>query len=524
MTEKTDSDVIVIGAGLAGLSCAAHLAKAGRRVIVLEQHTRPGGLWTSFSRRGVIFDISTHWVTDPEALNRTLEGLGAPTVDFVQLDHLGRYLGSPKSKGSAGAAGTRPTPLTAAAIPSWDIVVGQDVAGFKESVRESFPTVYEEGLDRLCAQALEISRLLDTLPIQSPELTPLRERLGVALRRLPHVAQIRRLRRTSAEAYFAELFPGDGLAGLRAALCSLAPVPDISAIGPLAMLGTGLRGKVYAPRGGSRRLAEAFAEAAVRNGAEIRYSAKVVSILTADGAVQGVRLDGGATLAAPTVVAAIDAKQTFYGLLDPQLVPDSYRRLLEAKSISEPYGLISLVTTLEPAALGFDGTDVFVCPSTDVEVLRSKEPDDCAFMLTFPQYVEPGADPVLRGVQILVPAAWSWREHWETWPTPERGADYRDLKNEWSAKIIARVQEYLPRLTSHLVTVDVATPITFYRYTLNTEGAPTGWHHMDRPCWKQRVTFLRGLYQAGHWVGPSGAVPVVTSGRWAADLVLSRKR
>jgi all-trans-retinol 13,14-reductase len=63
----TQWDAIVIGAGLAGLSCAAHLGKAGKKVVVVEQHTRPGGLWTSFSRQGFIFDISTHWVTDPRS-------------------------------------------------------------------------------------------------------------------------------------------------------------------------------------------------------------------------------------------------------------------------------------------------------------------------------------------------------------------------------------------------------------------------------------------------------------------------
>jgi len=71
-----------------------------------------------------------------------------------------------------------------------------------------------------------------------------------------------------------------------------------------------------------------------------------------------------------------------------------------------------------------------------------------------------------------------------------------------------------------LVQTDVATPITFYRYTSNTDGAPVGWHYAGQRRWKQRVPFVRGLYQAGHWVGPSGAVPVTRSGKWAAELVL----
>ncbi len=237
--------------------------------------------------------------------------------------------------------------------------------------------------------------------------------------------------------------------------------------------------------------------------------------------VRGVLLSDGSELQAPAVVSAADAKHTFYRLLGRHRVPESYQRRLEAQPVSEPYALLSLVTTLEPAALGYDGTDVFVCPSVDVPLaLESKEPEDCFFLLVFPRYAQPGVDPALRAIQVVVPAAYAWREHWETWPTPERGRAYRELKKEWSEKIVQRAQEYVPGLASHLAEVDVATPITFERYTRNTEGAPVGWHYKSRQRWKQRVPFLRGLYQAGHWVGPSGAVPVTRSGQWAAELVV----
>jgi len=105
MSATTEWDAIVIGAGLAGLSAAAHLAKAGKRVVVVEQSARPGGLWTSFSRMGIIFDISTHWITDPQAINRMLTELGRPAVDFVHLDCLGRYLGPPSAPRTAAAPG-----------------------------------------------------------------------------------------------------------------------------------------------------------------------------------------------------------------------------------------------------------------------------------------------------------------------------------------------------------------------------------------------------------------------------------
>ena len=521
MSATTKWDAIVIGAGLAGLSSAAYLAKAGKRVVLIEQSGRPGGLWTSFSRRGIIFDISTHWVTDPQAINRMLAELGSPPVDFVQLDLLGRYLGPPSSPGTAGAADVVASPDLAAARPAWDVMVGPDAEAFKDSVRRSFPSVSDNSLAKLTKTAVEVSRLVDSLPVYSRDLASIWTRARAALTVLPHLPRLRRLGTIPAERYFERLFPGETLAGLRAALYTLAPIPDMPAIGPLVMLGTGLRGRIYSPRGGSQVLAEAFAEAADRNGVEIRYNTRAVSILTAGRAARGVLLEDRTELHAAAVVSAVDAKQTFLRMLSPDRVPESFRGLLETHPVSEPYAVISAVTTLEPASLGFAGCDVFLCPSTDVpRALHSKEPGDCGLLLVFPQYREPGSDPALRGLQIVVPSSYAWRDYWATNPTPERGQAYRALKKEWSEQIILRVQEHLPLLSSHLVVLDVATPITMYRQTLNADGSPVGWHYKSRRRWRQRVPFVKGLYQAGHWVGPSGALPVTRSGKWAAELVL----
>ena len=55
-------DVIVIGAGIGGLVCAALLAKGGLKTLVLEQHHLPGGYCTSFKRKEFAFDAAVHFV------------------------------------------------------------------------------------------------------------------------------------------------------------------------------------------------------------------------------------------------------------------------------------------------------------------------------------------------------------------------------------------------------------------------------------------------------------------------------
>src|SRR4029078_2876618 len=59
------ADVIVVGAGVAGLSAASHLRSAGRSVIVLEARDRTGGrIWTSREVPGMVADLGAQWLTD----------------------------------------------------------------------------------------------------------------------------------------------------------------------------------------------------------------------------------------------------------------------------------------------------------------------------------------------------------------------------------------------------------------------------------------------------------------------------
>ncbi|MGE5652872.1 MAG: phytoene desaturase family protein, partial [Bacillota bacterium] len=84
MTETYD--YIVIGAGMGGLSAANFLAKYGKRVLVLEKHSIPGGLVTSFARRGVHFDLGIHGLyelKEKQAIPQFLEYWGAPPIETV---------------------------------------------------------------------------------------------------------------------------------------------------------------------------------------------------------------------------------------------------------------------------------------------------------------------------------------------------------------------------------------------------------------------------------------------------------
>ncbi len=90
MAVNLDYDSIVIGSGAGGLTAAVALAQAGKKVLVLEQHDRPGGWTHSFTKHGYRFSPGVHYIGSLEeggGLRRIYDGLGvSPDLVFCELN------------------------------------------------------------------------------------------------------------------------------------------------------------------------------------------------------------------------------------------------------------------------------------------------------------------------------------------------------------------------------------------------------------------------------------------------------
>lgn len=496
---NASKDVIVIGGGIAGLSAAAHLAKMGKKVAVFEQHDKPGGYYTSFSRKGIIFDITAHWTIAHEQVNQMLVGLGAPPIAFVHHPNIGQYF---------GPDGKNP------------ILLVNSRERFERSIREAYPSAKKELIDTLIDLSLRVEGEIRGMQPQSPELMSLAEKALMMVQLPLKLRTVMKYGRMPGEEMLKVLFPGDELQGLRAALYMLAPIKNFSAIGMLLYIAFAIRGSAYQPEGGALKAAEAFAEAAARNGVELRYGKKVSSIQVERGHVRGVRLEDGETVEAGNVVSAADIRQTFYQLLEPGLTPADFRKKLENTPVSGTFAIVSILTDMDLAPYGLDGMDAFYTNTADINAaLTPDDPEHSLFSIQFPEFHEASRESGLSGIQLVAPASFEYREHWATGALYARSDEYRKLKEEFAGKMIVRAEKYLPGLSQHIVSMDIATPITLQRYTLNDLGSPVGWSYTSTQRWKQKVQFIEGLYLAGHWVGPSGIYNVAISGKNAADLI-----
>ena len=82
-------DVIIIGSGLGGLECGYILARQGKRVLILEQGSQPGGCLQSYKRKGLSFDTGFHYVGglgEGESLHSVFKYLNLISLPWHQLD------------------------------------------------------------------------------------------------------------------------------------------------------------------------------------------------------------------------------------------------------------------------------------------------------------------------------------------------------------------------------------------------------------------------------------------------------
>ena len=116
-------------------------------------------------------------------------------------------------------------------------------------------------------------------------------------------------------------------------------------------------------------------------------------------------------------------------------------------------------------------------------------------------------------------ATFEYSNYWKASKKLKRGDKYTKFKEKFAQKLIKRVEKRIPNLSDHIVQMDISTPLTYHRYTLNHHGSGLGWS--DMILWKQRVRFVKGLFHAGMWSFPGPMVePSIESGKNAALLAL----
>jgi phytoene dehydrogenase-like protein len=310
-------DVVVIGAGHNGLTAAALLAKSGRKVLVLEQRERVGGmasrepLGNGFSAPSVLHDTSSvrHELVRALDLQRHGMQLGdaPPAIYVARKDDDGLLLHHDGSKAS------------------------DEIGRHSKRDAEQYP-VFRQFIERVRGV---VNGLLDAPPPaifgEHAGIGPLL-RHAIAMRRLGKrdMTELVRIIPMSAADWLGEWFESDLL---KAAL--VGPAVYGAFMGPRSP-GSALNLLIWEcrkgplVRGGSSALVAALEKAALSHGAEIRTRARVAAVVTKNGKVLGVAVDGGGQIQSSTVAASCDPKRTVLELLPGSDGAESFRERIRA--------------------------------------------------------------------------------------------------------------------------------------------------------------------------------------------------
>jgi phytoene dehydrogenase-like protein len=523
-------DAIVIGAGHNGLVTACYLARAGRRVLVLERRDVVGGACvTEETFPG--FKVSTAAYVNSlfhPAIVRDLK-LAAYGYEVLARDPSSF---TPFPDGRSLMMG-----------PDADLT-RKEIAKFSDRDAERYPR-YEAMLERVAAV------VEPTLTRAPPDL--LKPRLG-DLRTLVSLARaFRRLGDATGEAVeiltgaarpiLDRWFESEELKGTLATDAIIGAMASPSQPGTAYVLfhhvmgeGGGKRGMWGYVRGGMGALTEALAAVARDLGADIRCGAEVERILVRDGRAVGVALAAGDEYFAPIVASNADARVTFLRLLDRSTLPEAFLADVERIDYASASLKINVALAELPSFRALPGTEpgpqhrgtIHICPDQDY---IERAFDDA-------KYGRPSAEPVLECTipyvvdpTVAPPGRHLMSMFVQYTPYELRDGSWDDRSDAFADRCFDLLDEYAPNFKGAVLDRQVLTPLDLERVFNLTggnifQGAMTpGQLFAFRPVpgHARYRTPLGGLYLCGAAAHPGGGV-MGTPGLNAAREMLGRRR
>jgi len=485
--------VIIIGAGIAGLSCGCYLQMNGIQTEILEASLLPGGLCTAWHRGPYVFDGCLRWLIGaqpPSAFHQIWTELGAIAGRkvFIHDDML-------RIEWTDGQTLTVPTDLDKLAR-EFKRVAPEDSALIEKLVRDA----------RHCA------------PLEPPlenalELMTHFEKMKLGLRYLPMVPTIFRYKNLPITTYVARYKNKT----LREALQLIVGNEDMSALVLVMLLAFRTRNNTGFVAGGSWDFAMAIADRYTRLGGTVRYKAQVTSVKVENNRAVGVECADGTVIPASTVVSCADGHTTIFKMLEGRYVDKKIRYLYDHCQTFPAIIQVSLgIKKVFPDA-----------PHTLNLPLRQTLHMDDQIRLDRMEVETFGSESGLcpEGTTVMTVRTSASYEFWTGLKKsdPQR---YRAEKKRLVREIIAILEQRFPGLAEHIERSDIATPATFVRYTGNWQGSYEGWLPTPRVLGRRIPYTLPGLkhfYMAGHWVVAGGGLPsAALAGRYVAQMVCAQ--
>ena len=512
---KPEYDVVIIGAGVGGLTAAALLSKFGYSVCVLEKEPHAGGYLAGFRRKHFRFDTAIHWLNQcaPGGMaHKVFEILGNDHPEAIPQKRIRRYKGD-----------------------TFDYLLTNNHDELKEQWIAEFPHE-REGIERFFKAAKKLGHSFANFGnvFRSEEtmnfFEKMRNKINLLKFAIPFIPYITYSGEKGVKKGLNKFFKDDNLQKVFAS--------DTELLSCLVPIGWAYYGDFQSPpKGGGQVIPEWMKYIIEYFQNEVYFKCRVKEILLDGDKCTGVAFDHRGEeykVKCKYVIAACDVEMLYEKMLPAGAVPGKLKQKLKDAELYTSSVTISIALDCPTEQLGFSEEFVHLASENVPRGQHSSgDPNKSEISILAPSLRDKSLAPEGCGtLTLFMPAMMDYNNNWLTNTDEEgnylRNEAYKDLKNEIADIIIKRVEDKIaPGLRSHILFYDVATPVTHWRYTGNKNGTMMG-AKPGRANMQNKIahyqTPIKNLILGGHWAELGGGVPIaVKAGANAALLILMKE-
>lgn len=486
-----EKSVLIVGAGIAGLSAGYYARVNGYRTSIFEMHSIPGGLCTAWERKGYKFDISMHMLTGAVSgpFHEMWKELGIPQkFKFHSHDHVSQI----ESLENKLHISTEREKLekTLLAISPED----------KDLIRDFTRLIF--GKDMMKAASLKPANLMH-----------LRDKIRQFLAIFPHFGNMNKYGTLTIQQFAAKFRNPFLREAIRFFIDAPGwPMVDFPMVALAGFMRTGVT-EAPAPLGGSQQVIFHMADRYKEAGGELHLKSRVANLILENNRVTGIEMEDNTRHMADHVIWAGDGHTLIYHILGGNFVSERITNMHEnwipVKPIVHVLMGVDMDLSEKPHRIIFE---------TDESITIAGKEQHWLTMIH--HCFDPSMAPQGKSaVEVWYDTEY---EYWED--LYKDRAAYKAEKKRIADHTIRQLDKRWPGFASKIEVIDVPTPATYKRYTGNWKGSPDGWYVTPDNIRNMEpirtLPGLEGLQMVGQWTAPfMGTVLSTLSGRQAIQLM-----
>ena len=487
MNNPNDNSINIIGSGFAGLSAGIYGQINGYKTRIFEMHDKPGGLCTSWKRKGYTVDCCIHWLvgSSPESrMHDMYDEVGL--IKDTQIINMDEYMHFESPDGRV-------------------LTLYTDINRLEKHLLEFSPSDREPIMEFI--DGIKMCLAFDQPSKHTPFPKRILKQSRMIFSFIKNGKKMQKWMKVTCEEFSIRF--KDPI--LRKAFNEIW-MPEFSMMFMLFTFAYLHNKNAGYPIGGSMPMSKSLEERYKSLGGTIIYDSRVENIITENGKAVGIKLSDGTEHFCSRVISAADGYTTIFKMLEGKYTDEKINANYEKWPLFPCliFMGIGVNRTFKEISLSVSG---FSYELKEPVMIGDKERDRLWVHL---YNHDPSMAP--SGKTVLTIMLTTDYDYWKKLAGDK--AAYNRKKEEIAIKIIELLEQRFPGFSTQVEMTDVSTPMTFERYTGNWKGSFEGWlitpdnaQVLMKPM-SQKLPGLDNFYMCGQWVEPGGGLPTgVMSGR-----------